>query len=176
MATLNLDPNQRGGERQRLWLVLCSCRFQASQVLRSANEGNEPIERTCRKRNIDFALYKTGRLAHPSRRQVAGVADHDLVYYDFRLGALDPVLKRPAYQRFTRTEVSDVEWEEQARTWDDEQAAIPAAEAYLRLMDTAEEALVGELKPGAPRCETAPAWCCFCSSLCCPGEGRPSRG
>ena len=116
------------------------------------------VQHTGPARPIDFGLGTSDAPPSLARGQVAGVADHDLIYYDLELGAVGDVLRRPPHKPLGKEEVSDALWEQRLEPRREEMAAAEekgdAATTLCLLLDTAEEALTGvDLagRPGLPR-------------------------
>jgi len=139
------------------------CAVLAAGLLYAADDGFEPVERTAKKRVIDYGLYTpTGRgsggLDTPvARYQLPGVADHDLIAYDLRLGQLEPTYRRRPFAKLREEPVDEDAFEDAAQHLPAE-GSVPAAEALAALLNLAEDLLQPDGKPvpaGAPR-RTAP--------------------
>ena len=131
----------------------------AKGVFRDADDAApHEVKHTGPKRVIDYALTANGAPPALERRQVAGVADHDLVYWDFELGEVESVLRRAPRKPLGKKEVSQALWDERLAARQEELAAAEtagdAAAELCLVLDAAEEALTGQdfvARPGLPR-------------------------
>ena len=116
------------------------------------------VQRTAKSRVIDYGILLNGAPPSLQRAQVAGVGDHDLVYYEFDWGIMEEVLSRPPRKPLGTEEVSPELWQDRLTARQDllteAREAGDAAAELVHLMDAAEEALTGQdflSHPGLPR-------------------------
>ena len=138
--------------------------FEITKRIRMADDCASPetVTKTGPARTIDYAIHSSS-LARPLQRaQCVGVnsgpAAHQMVYYDWELGTVPNVLRRPPRKRLKTEEVPLERWRERLGARADLFARPrhprDAAARMLALLDSAEEVLTDQdfiARPRLPR-------------------------